>query len=250
MNTILIISIFLFAVTALALRRWNRQPQPDELNTFPVSRSFDGLFAEPQVEATRSSRNFDGLFAEQHAEEERRLAHAEAERLLEEERRSLIERAEQGDETALYDAHNLGEDTVYREVLRSLVAQAEGQEEILRSIAEYIVDSRVLRSSGELATAMIGKWGKSLDQRSFADMIYLAALSDDVAIFKRAVEVSMQRFFEGRLPQLSSKNFLATVESAYWMVATEVRYSGSGFLLKQLIAEIRRKLATASRRSA
>jgi len=232
MNTILIISVFLFAVTALALRRWNREPQPKELNTFPVSPSFDGLFAEERYE------------------EAQRFAQAEAERRLEEERRLMIERAAQGDETALYDAHNLGDEAFYREVLRSLVAQADGREETLRSIAEYIVDSRVLRSSGELATTMIGQWGKSLDQRSFADMIHLAALSDDVAIFKRAVEVSMKRFFEGHLPHVSSKDFLATVESAYWMVATEVRYSGSGFLLKQLIADIRRKLAAASRRSA
>jgi hypothetical protein len=97
---------------------------------------------------------------------------------------------------------------------------------------------------------MIGHWVKSLDQRSFADMLYLAALSDDVAIFKRAVEVSAQRFSAGRLPQVSARDFLATVESAYWLVATEVRYSGSGFLLKRLIADVRRELAAASRRSA
>jgi len=232
MNTILIISVFLLAVAAFALHQRNRRPQLKEFNTLP----------EP--------RNFDGLFAEQRAEEMKLLAQAEAERRIEEERRRLLERAAQGDETALYDSHNFGDDVVYREVLRSLVAQADGREEVLSSIAQYIVDSRVLRSSGELAATMIGHWGKSLDQRSFADMLYLAALSDDVAIFKRAVEVSAQRFVAGRLPQVSARDFLATVESAYWLVATEVRYSGSGFLLKRLIADVRRGLAAAPRRSA
>ena len=97
---------------------------------------------------------------------------------------------------------------------------------------------------------MIGQWSKSFDQRSFVDMLYLAALSDDVAIFKRAVEVSSRRFVAGGLPQVSARDFLATVESAYWLVATEVRYSGSGFLLKRLIADVRRELAAAPRRSA
>jgi len=232
MNTILIISVFLLAVVAFAFHRWNRQPQPKEPITLPEPRSFDGLFAE------------------RHAEEAKLLAQAEAERRLEEERRHLLERAAQGDETALYEAHNFGDAPFYREVLQSLVSQADGREEMLRSIAEYIVDSRVLRSSGEFAKTMIGHWVKSLDQRSFADMLYLAALSDDVAIFKRAVEVSAQRFGAGRLPQVSARDFLATVESAYWLVATEVRYSGSGFLLKRLIADVRRELAAAPRRSA
>lgn len=232
MDTILIISVFLLAVTAFALHRWNRQPPPKGPNTFPETRSFDGLFAEQQ------------------AEEMKLLAQAEAELRVEEERQRLLQRAAQGDETALYEAHNLGDAAVYRGVLQTLVAQADSKEEMLRSIAEYIVDSRVLRSSSEFATTMISQWSRSLDQRSFVDMLYLAALSDDVAIFKRAVEVSLKRFSEGRLPQVSAKAFLATVESAYWLVATEVRYSGSGFLLKQLIADVRRELAAAPRRSA
>jgi len=232
MNTILIISIFLLAVAAFALLRRNSQLQPKESKTLPEPRSFEGLFAE------------------RHAEEARLLAQAEADRRLEEERRCLLNRAAQGDETSLYEAHNLCDDALYREVLQTLVAQADGREEFLRSIAEYIVDSRVLRSSGEFATTMIGHWSRSLDPRSFADMLYLAALSGDVAIFRRAVEVSVARFGEGRLPQVSAKDFLATVESAYWLAPTEVRYSGSGFLLKQLIVDVRRRLAAASRRSA
>jgi hypothetical protein len=231
MNTILIISVFLLAVAAFTIHRRNRRPQPKELNTLPEPRSFDGLFAE------------------QHAEEARQRAQAEAERRLEEERQCLLDRAAQGDETALYEAHNLGDAAVYHKVLQSLVAQADGGEEALRSIAEYIVDSRVLRSSGDLATTMIGQWSRSLDQRSFADMLCLAALSGEVAVFKRAVEVSMKRFGEGHLPQLSSRDFLETVESAYWLAPSEVRYSGSGFLLKRLIVDVRRELAAAPRRS-
>ena len=231
MDTILIISVFLLAVTALALYRWNRQP-PKELNTF----------SEP--------RSFDGLFAEQHAEEMKLLAQAEAESRVEEERRRLLKRAADGDKTALDEARKQSDAALYREVLQTLVARADGDEKAFRSIAKYIIDSGVLRSSGEFATTMIERWNESLDQLSLVDLLHLAALSDDAAVFKRAVEVSVKRFGEGRLPQVSAKDFLATVESAYWLMATEVRSSGSGFLLKQLIADVRRELAAAPRRSA
>lgn len=178
------------------------------------------------------------------------LAQAEADRRAEEEIQRLFERATRGDETTLYEAHILGDAAVYREVLQTLVAQTDGREEMLRSLAEYIVDSRVLRSSGDFAATMIGQWSKSLDQGSFADMLHLAALSDDVVVFKRAVEVSLKSFSEGRLQQVSAKDFLAAVESAYWLAPAEARYSGSGFLLKQLVADVRRELAAAHRRSA
>jgi hypothetical protein len=190
------------------------------------------------------------LFAEQQAEELRLLTQAEAKLRAEEERERLVARAAEGDQTALDEAHERGDADNYGEVLQTLVAQADGDPELLRSIAEYIVDSRKLRSTGEFAAMMIEQWSKSLDQRSLVDMLQLAALSDDVAVFKRAVRIALERFSEGRIPRITATDFLATVESAYWLFTTEVRYSGSGFTLKQLIAEVRRELAAAPRRSA
>jgi hypothetical protein len=231
MNTLLFISILLLAAATFALQLWNRRSPPKEPDFFP----------EPT--------GFDGLFAEQHAEEMKLLAQAEAEQRAQEERLRLLGRAAEGDKTALDEARAHGDDAFYREILQTLVERAEGDEEALRSMAEYIVDSRALRSSREFAAMMIDRWSEKPDRLSFATAIHLAALSDDAAVFKRAVEVALKFFREERFPRVSVQNFLATVESAYWLIEAEVRNSGSGFLLKRLIADVRRGLAAAPRRS-
>lgn len=230
MNTILFISILLLAVAALALHRWKLRTAPKEPDSFPEQRSFDGLFAE------------------QHAEEMKLLKQAEAERRAQEERRRLLNRAAEGDKTALDEAHMRGDAEFYREVLRTLVAHVDGDEDELRSIADHIVDSRALRSSGEFAGMMIERLSAAPDQSSLVCALHLAALSDDAAVFKQAVEVALNLFGEGRLPGLSAGEFLAAIESAYWLIEAEVRSSGSGFLLKRLIIDVRRGLS-ASRRS-
>src|SRR5262245_4223673 len=231
MDTILFISILLLAVAAFALHRRKRRTAPKEPDFFPGTRSFDGLFAE------------------QHAEDMKLLAQAEAERRVQEERHGLLGLAAEGDKAALDEAHTLGDAGFYREILRTLIAHADGDEEALRSIAEHIVDSRALRSSGEFAAMIIERLNAAPDRSSLVRALHLAALSDDAAVFKRAVETASNLFGEGRLPQVSAEDFLATVEGAYWLIDAEVRSSGSGFLLKRLIADVRRGLAAASRRS-
>jgi hypothetical protein len=231
MNTILLILFLLLAAVAIALSLKARKPITSDSPALP-----------PQ--------NFDGLFAEQREEEQKLLAQAEARVRAEEERERLIARAEAGDQTALDDAHERGDAENYGRVLQMLVAEADGDEERLQSIAEYIINSRKLRSSSEFATLIIEQWSKSLDQRSFVDMLHLAALADDAAVFTRTVRAALKQFGEGQLPRVSAKDFLDAVESAYWLSTTEIRYSGSGFLLKRLIADVRRELAATPRRSA
>jgi hypothetical protein len=230
MNTLFFISILLLAVAALALRRRKRRSPLKEPDFFS------------------ETRGFEGLFAEQRAKEMKLLEKAEEERRVEEERLGLLGRAAEGDKTALDESRMRGDAAFYREVLQALVARAESDEEALRSIAEYIVDGRALRSSREFATMMIIRWSDAPDRFSFVVAIHLAALSDDAAVFKSAVEVALRLFSEGRLPRISAEDFLATVESSYWLIEAEVRSSGSGFLLKRLIADVRRVLAAASRR--
>jgi hypothetical protein len=230
MNTFFFISILLLAIAAFALHRRKRRISPKEPD----------FLSQP--------RGFDGLFAEQRAEEMKLLAQSEAERRDQEKRRQLLGRAAEGDKTALDEARECGDAAFYREIFQTLVARAEGDEEALRSIAEYIVDSRALRSSSQFAVMMIERWSEASDRFSFVGAIHLAALSDDAAVFKRAVEVALKLYSDGRLPRISAEDLLATVESAYWLIDAEVRSSGSGFLLKRLIADVRRELAAASRR--
>ncbi|MDX2032838.1 MAG: hypothetical protein SF339_19330 [Blastocatellia bacterium] len=235
MDTIILIAFPFLAITFLALYQWSRQAGPEP----PAS----------QIE----SRTFDGLFAERNAIEAQALARAEAELRAEDEREqsraALLARACVDDETALDDAHALGDREIYNEVLDALVSQAAGDRERLRGIAEYIVDSRALRSTREFAKSMIPAYDGKLDQRSLADMLYLAALSDDAAVYEEAIRAARERFRQRRIA-LQPRDFVATVESGYWLIAAGTRYSGAGFTLKQLIAEVRRELTSAVRFSA
>ena len=194
-----------------------------------------------------TSFQFDGLFAEQQAEESRQLAIAEAKLRDEDHRQRLLDRAADGDERALDEANKLDDAPFYAEVLRLLAGQANGDAELLRAIAEYIVDSQELRSSRAFTETMLEIWRAPLSQRSLVDMLYLSALADDAEVFKRAIEMALKLWRGDLRTKVTAKDILATVESAYWLMSEEVRYSGSGFLLKQTLADVRRELATANR---
>ncbi|MEP7337283.1 MAG: hypothetical protein ABI977_06020 [Acidobacteriota bacterium] len=232
MNTVLFISLLLFAAAAIAFRFSNRRT------------------AEPEISRRLPASQFDGLFAERHAEEARALSEENAKSRNEATRRQLLERAAEGEIKVLDEAHAFGNALFYREVLQAIHTQADGNPKVLQSIAKYIVDSQKLRSSRELAEAVIEMWSNCSGQHSLTEMLYLAALADDTAIFTRAVNAALLSWREDRIGKVSAKEFLATVESAYWLVASEVRTSGAGFLLKQAIADVRRELAAANRRLA
>jgi hypothetical protein len=229
MNLIIFISILSLAVLVFALLKLNRQrPSIDH----------------QQIRSNRSEiRHFDGLFAERNAEYARSLERAD------ETRERLLQRAAEGDLPVLDDAHRQADLVLYHEVLQRLVEQTNGDAVRLRAIAEYIVASKVLRSSAGLAQAVRERCGNSIDKRSLHYMFYLSALSDDAGAFLKAVETVLEQWRLGRLKSISDDDFLAIVESSYWLIASEVRSSGSGFVLKEAIAGVRRELAAANRRS-
>lgn len=227
MIAIIFISILLLAVTTFLVGYRSRRPPKDERLNRIAPRDFDGLFAEEQTALARE------------------LAQAEADLRAEQDRERLIQRAAEGDKAALDQAHEGGDRELYRDVLRALVARVESDPQQMGSVARYIIDSGRLRSTADFARMMIEVWDRMLDQKSLVDMVYLSALSDDAAIFQHAVELALKRWHEGKLRGVSAKDFLAIVESAYWLIAVEVRNSGSGFLIKKVIVDLRRELAAA-----
>ena len=203
--------------------------------------------ANKDTPSRQTSFKFDGLFAEQHAKDSRKLAIAEAKLRDEENRQRLLDRAAKGNETTLNDAGKLNDAAFYAEVLETLADQANGDAERLRAIAEYIVDSRELRSSRKFVETMIELWCAPVSQRSLTDLLWLAALAHDAKVFQHALDSALKLWRNDLQTEVSSRDFLATVESAYWLVSEDVRCSGSGFFLKQTIADVRRQLATTNR---
>src|SRR5689334_11038489 len=200
MNTILFITLLLFVATAIAFRFSKRK-----LPELEISR---------QLPASR----FDGLFAERHAEQAKAMAEETARLDGKATRDRLLERAAKGETGTLDEADALGDPRFYGQVLQAIHTQADGNPEILYSIVRHIIGSQKLRSSSGFSEAMIELWGKSSGSPQLAEMLHLAALADDAAVFNRAINAALLRWREGRVEGISAKEFLATVESAYWLV--------------------------------
>lgn len=232
MSTFIFILFLLLTTAAIAARFTKRQPKHQETSRhLPASQ-------------------FDGLLAKQRAEEVKALAEEEAELRDAAVRKHLLERAVQGGAEVLNEAQEFNDPQFYNQVLQAIFTQADGNPKLIQSTVEYIVANQKLRSSREFAEAVLALWADSPSQFSLADVLCLAALADDEAVFKQALNTALELWREDRIEKVSAQSFLATVESAYWLVASEVRSSGSGFLLKQAIAEARRALAAANRQSA
>ncbi len=232
MTTFIFILFLLLTTTAIALRLSKRQSNHQEMSRPLPASQFDGLLAEHRAEEAKAF-----------AEEEVRLQDAMA-------RNRLLERAVEGEVEVLNEAQKLNDPPFYNQVLQAIFTQADGNPKLLRSTVEYIVSSRKLRSSREFAESAGALWAGSPSQFSLAEMLCLAALADDEKVFKQTLNTALKHWREDRIEKVSAQSFLATVETAYWLVASEVRNSGSGYLLKQAIADVRRELAAADRRSA
>jgi hypothetical protein len=232
MGTIIFISIFLLLVSLFALSILSRQR---------MRKNAAAILRQPQ---------FSSLFADEYEAEAIRHEEAEAKERAREKRRRLRERAGMSDVTVLDEAHDTGDPDFYRDALRRLIAATGGEPKGLHAISRYIVESGTLRSSREFAQTMIEQLSRSLDRQSLTEMLYLAALCDDAATFQTAVDLMVKKWREGKLKNLSAKELLTTTESAYWLIASEERDSGSSFLIKQAIANVRRELAAATRQPA
>jgi len=193
---------------------------------------------------------FSSLFADEYEAEAIRQEEAAEKERARERRRQLLKRASENDLTVLDEAHNRCDPDSYRDALRRLVAASGGQPERLHAISKYIMESGTLRSTCEFAQTMIEQLSRSLDRQSLTEMLYLAALCDDAATFQTAVDLAVKYWREGKLHNVSAKDLLTTTESAYWLIASKERDSGSSFLIKQAIANVRRELAAATRQSA
>jgi hypothetical protein len=157
----------------------------------------------------------------------------------------LMERARLGDIGVLSDAHATGDSGLYKEALDGLVEKASESQESLSALVNHIAKSNELRASNKLAEIVFSSWKAQPDRRSTIEVIHIAALSDDAAMYQKAVEEVLRFHQNGKLA-IAAEDLLALIESEFWVLASEVRLGGAGFRLKRMLADVRRKLATAT----
>jgi hypothetical protein len=209
---------------------------------YAISRRKSGSLSESNEYILAAPTEFEGLFDKENSEQ---LAAQEEQRLAAQRRAGLLERAQQFDLQVLDETHS--ETAVYNEILIALIEQTAESQDRFQALVGHISKSGELRANVQLAEKMMEHWKTSPGNKSTAQMLHLAALSDDAALLKRAIEMADEALQKGLLPKLFAKDFLALAESEYWVLAPEARRSGAGFILKNSLADLRRTLAATMR---
>ena len=218
MSAILIISIFLLFVASFAILRTKRSSSRGDAPELPAGISPRGLFEADDDDTPRES-----------PEQTRRG--------------ELRERAERGELSALAEARVSEDAALYRFVLDGLVGRASGDAARVRELAAHITAGRDLRASPELAEMLLGVWRGEPTRASTVELLRVSALSDDAGTFGRAVTEVLELWEGGGLDALGAEDLRSLFESEYWLLSSEAKRSGAGFVLKQKLADVRRRLS-------
>lgn len=226
MSAILIISVFLIAAASFFIIRSKRSGSSrDESNYFPPAEP-RGLFG-PGPEGDRPTRQLRA---------ERQLAAEKA-------RQELLHRANAGDLDALADAHAAGDADVYRETLDALVAHSAADPAAPARLAAFVVEREELKASPALALALLEAWRAAPARASTAELLRVAALSGDANTFAAVLGEVAYAFEGGRLTGLSAAALRELLEAEYWVLSSEAKRTGAGFVLKHQLAQVCRRLA-------
>lgn len=229
-TAILIIVIFI-AGSVSALYFWQRVGRDNKGDkALPPPTEFRGLFDD------QSSENEQGLSAKE-----------DAKRMRETLRARLLERAALRDPGALDEAHAAADRNLYNEVLDELMRHAETSNESLRPLVTHITESKKLRSNARLARALIEGLKRPSDRRAIAEVLHVAALSDDATVYEQAVEKAVAFWQAGEAFEMKAEELLALVESQYWILSPDARRAGAGFALRQTLERCRRQMAHRAR---
>ncbi|HEV7860977.1 MAG TPA: hypothetical protein VGO91_20325 [Pyrinomonadaceae bacterium] len=226
MGTLFITSFFLLGIIIFALYlRHNASSSSDDSagHALPPDGRFGGLF---------------GVHSETPSPDDKAAPDVEdAER-----RASLLARAASGERETLDEALSSGDAKLYDEVLNALVLSVSESDAGLLALVSYITRAESLRVNRGLAEALMLNWQKSPGRAATAKMLHLVALADDASLYQRAVELALQFWRAGRVQDLSAAELRALADGEYWVLTSHSRSSGAGFLLKRMLAHLRREL--------
>jgi hypothetical protein len=165
---------------------------------------------------------------------------AELPAATEEPHNAIIELAITGDKKALHDAHAINDRALYNEVLNTFVAHTDTEAQLL-SLVSYVTRNE-LPVNKTLAQKTIDHWRQSLDRNSTAKLLHIAALSDDASVYGHAVEVVLNSWREGKLQDVSAIELQSLFNGEFWLLSSNTRSSGAGFVLKRTLSTAKREL--------
>ena len=228
MSAILIISVVLAIVASFAILRTKRSRSNEEVEQLPPYGA-RGLFtgdaaarpALPDADEAAASEDFE---------------------------RELRERASRGDLETLKEARATGRAELYDRTLGALLERSGDDAVALRALADFVARGEDLPSSPALAAAALEDWEREPARTRTPTLLRVVALSDDAALFARAMSAVLLKWLEGRLADTNADELRALFDAEYWLLSSEARRSGAGFQLKQKLSQARRSLNDRERR--
>ena len=214
MVTLLITSVFVFGLIAIAIFFWQKAANTSQPIELPLPPQPAGLFSD--------------------------FKPAELPSPTEDPKKAVIESATKGDKNALAQAHALNDSTFYEEVLNVFIAQIDSEPKLLSLVSH--VTRNELPVTKALAQRSIDYWKDSPDRNSTAKMLHLAALSDDAEVFRQAIELALNSWRNGKLPDVSAVELQSLINGEFWLLSSNTRSSGAGFVLKRTLATAKREL--------
>ena len=214
MVTLLITSVFVVALIAIAIYFWQKAANTSQPGELPLPPRPAGLFSD--------------------------FKPAELPSPAEDPKKTLIESAAKGDKNALEQAHALNDKTLYEDALNIFVEQIDSEPKLLSLVSH--VTRNELPVTKALAQKSIDYWKDSPDRHSTAKMLHLAALSDDAETYRLAVELALNSWRNGKLPDVSAVELQALINGEFWVLSSNTRSSGAGFVLKRTLATAKREL--------
>lgn len=92
------------------------------------------------------------------------------------------------------------------------------------------------------AIKAIRAFQESPNRSSTTKLLHAAALSDNAKNYGRAVELVLLSWRDGSLSDLSAQELQSLVNSEYWVLSSQTRTSGAGFVLKQTLSSANQEL--------
>ena len=152
---------------------------------------------------------------------------------------ALRERATAGDNDALHEANLLGR-KVYDEILDCLLGRCQSDDQLL-TLVSYL-SRHQLPVTKTLASAVTRLWETEPNRANTSKMLHTAALSDDAEIYCDAVTRVVSMWRNNQVIGVSALELQALLSSEFWVLSSNARSSGAGFVLKRTLAAARRDL--------
>jgi hypothetical protein len=109
----------------------------------------------------------------------------------------------------------------------------------VRRLASFCLDNQ-FNVNNTIINAFQKIWAASPDLRMTGEMFRLAAYADDAEALLEVLNEAEQFYKTGKLIDVSSSELSELAENHYWLPSQSARVSGTGFNLKERLADLRR----------